>query len=532
MNELKLEDLSVKQKLGMVMIGIIRPTGYEDKYETFDENLEFVLNLIRNHSLGAVWVPPGIERRDEVMKKIKEIADYPILIMTDAESGLGEHLIGRHNALGMTGSEELAYTFGKVTAITARNWGYNVVCCPVLDMSKGVGPSGANNRSMGNDKYQVSKLAVAEARGLRDGGVLTVAKHYPGTKGKYDSHMAESSSEETKEDILDYHLYPYLELMKRGLLDGIMTSHHKLVNIDNEYTTSLSKKVIDIIREQGFQGFAITDALDMMGIKAKFGDTRAKGLCIAAGNELILPWFSAKKAYRDLCECYEEGIITDDRLDEAVCRVLEAQHKVFNSAPKFTEVTGEDVENFNRINRDGIYAHVDEGLEVPISREGRHFFTMIVRNETDIADDGKVSVDTFTNGWHFPTKITKKLETYFPNSLVRAISQFPTQAQNMNVLQDSLDYDDVIFITFAEAPAYTGSDRLTHRMVALINAMQVTNRISTIVHFGDPLVLEELSHMPRIIIGAVSPESVNAAIEVLAGDNQAKGVLTYDVNFK
>lgn len=51
-------------------------------------------------------------------------------------------------------------------------------------------------------------------------------------------------------------------------------------------------------------------------------------------------------------------------------------------------------------------------------------------------------------------------------------------------------------------------------------------------HFGDPFVLDELSHIPRIIIGRVSPDSVNAAIEVLVGDNQAKGVLTYDVNFK
>ncbi len=527
MTELKLEDLSIEQKLGMVMVGIIRPT----RYENFDEGVEFVLNQIKNHALGAVWILPRLERRDEIMKRIKEAADYPILIMTDAESGLGEHLIGRHNALGMTGSEELAYTFGKVTALTAKKMGYNVLCCPVLDMSNDTEPRGTNNRCMGSDKYQVTKLAAAEAQGLRDGGVLTVGKHYPGVRTNCDSHMAEGYSEVTKEELLDYYLYPYLELMKKDLLDGIMTSHNKLINIDNVYPTSLSKKVIDIIREQGFHGFAVTDALEMMGIKAKFGSERAKGLCVAAGNELILHWESNQKAYKALCECYEEGIITEERLDEAVCRVLEAQHKIFSRIPKFTEMSDEDVEKFNRINRDGIYAHVDEGLEIPISREGRHFFAMLVSNETEIADDGKVTVDTFTTGWYFPARITQELEKHFPNSTVRAINQFPTPNQNMRLLHDSLDYEDVIFITSAEAPAYAGSDRLTHRMVALINAMQMTNRISTIVHFGDPFVLEELSHISRIIIGTVSPDSVNAAIEVLAGDNQAKGVLTYDVKF-
>jgi len=145
---------------------------------------------------------------------------------------------------------------------------------------------------------------------------------------------------------------------------------------------------------------------------------------------------------------------------------------------------------------------------------------------------GKVSVDTFTNNWYFPAKITEKLEKTFPNSLVRAIHQFPTNHMNCNVLQDSLGYDDVIFITFAESPAYAGADNFTQRIQALINAMQMTDRISTVLHFGNPFVLEEIAHIPRKLFGSVSADSVLAAIEVLAGKREAKGKLTYDVNFK
>ena len=146
LKELKFEELSTEQKLGMVMAGIIRPIRCEDKYETFDENLEFVLNLIRSHSLGAVWVPQSTltgvkgfcDPHPDVIERVREAADYPILIFTDAESGIGEHMVGRHNAIGVADSEELAYTFGKVTAATARKKGYNVVCDPVLDMVKEV----------------------------------------------------------------------------------------------------------------------------------------------------------------------------------------------------------------------------------------------------------------------------------------------------------------------------------------------------------------------------------------------------------
>ena len=72
LKELKFEELSTDQKLGMVMAGIIRPIRCEDKYETFDENVAFVLNLIKNHSLGAVWIPQQLKNRDEIIKKVKD----------------------------------------------------------------------------------------------------------------------------------------------------------------------------------------------------------------------------------------------------------------------------------------------------------------------------------------------------------------------------------------------------------------------------------------------------------------------------
>lgn len=535
MTELKIEELTTEQKIGLVMTGIIRPLGPTDKYESFEENLEFTLELIRKRSLGAVFLPNWLENRDEIIAKIKEAADYPILIPTDAEGGLGDYKIGRHNAIGMTGNEDLAYTFGKVTAITARQMGYNVIFAPLLDMQKGWGVCEANTRSLGSDKYKVTALAKAIARGLHDGGVLTAGKHYPGADNPLhiDSHMAESYSELTKEELLDYNLYPYLELMKEDLLDGIMTSHNRLVNVDPEYPVTISKKCIDIIREQGFDGFAITDALDMMGIKAKFGDTRVKGMCTAAGNDLILPWFSTAKAYKDMTDCYNEGIITDERLDEAVRRVLAAQKKVIEMmTPKYTEITPEDASEFSRINTESVYAKADDGLDIAISRDKKHYFVMMVHNTSEVSDLGKVSVDTFTNGWYFPSRITAKLEELFPNSTVRAIHQFPTPYQNNRVLQESLEYDDVIYITFAESPAYAGCDNLTHRIVSLITAMRYNDRISTVVHFGNPFVLEELPHIPRILVGGISTNNIDATLEVLAGKRPAKGVLTYDVNFK
>ncbi len=541
LKKLKFEELTTRQKLGMTFTAHIFDYGLHTP-EEIEDNLEFALELIRNHSLGAIWVDSVHPRFYEVMQKVKEAADYPILIMRDAECGIDKtnmtgpnagRYIGAHNAIGATGDPEIAYAFGKVTGVLAREMGFNVVCNPVLDMIDCRGVCGHNMRSMGGDKYKVAELAMAEAQGLKDAGVLTVAKHYPGANGDHtmDSHMAEVLSMETEEKLLDYNLYPYIQLNNKGLLDGIMTQHSFLPNIDPKFPSSLSKKIIGLYRDQGFNGFAITDAIVMRGIAAKFGERNARGLAIANGNDLALTWELNRECFESIVECYDKGLITDERLDEAVCRVLAAQEKTL-AEPKVKELTEEDFNKCEGANRDVIYARTDEGLETALDKDGKYFFVVLSESEMEINDNGKVNVDTMGHSWHDVPAIVEKLEKTFKNSQVYAINQFPTPLQTENVLRKSVPYDEVVFVTFIEAAAYIGRECLTSRVISMIQALQVTNRVSTVVHFGNPFVLEDLVHIPRIIIGCASKYSVDYTLDVLAGDLPAKGVLTYDVNFK
>ncbi|MBQ4629587.1 MAG: hypothetical protein IJB70_01165 [Clostridia bacterium] len=518
MKELKFEELTTRQKLGMTFTAFMN-----DDNRTPEED-EFVLDLIRNHSLGMVWIQHDFAGAKELMEKVKAVADYPILIITDAGNGIGAYKVGRHNAIGTAGTEAHAYAFGKTVGVTARKMGYNIITNPVLDMKKG------SQGSMGQDKYQVTKLAKAMSRGLHDGGVITLSKHYPGAQNDsgMDSHMAETYSNATKEELLDYGLYPYLELMKENLIDGIMTTHIKLKNIDPDHPVSLSKKSIDIIREQGFDGIAITDALCMMGIRAKYDDVQAKGLAIHAGNDTILP-FGPKNSelFEQLCTAYEQGYFSEQRLDEAAKRVLNAQHKTM-IAPKDAELTKEELDLFSTIDKDGVYAKTDAGLLPSISRDGKHYFVIMVRNDTGIEAEGRVCVDTFSGRWFHPFELEKKLKKLFPNSKVAFINEFPTQMQNCRILEESLGCDELVFFTFTEFVAFLGPEHLTRRFVSLIGAMQHTNRVSTLVHFGNACVLEELPHIPRVIIGGNSEGSVDGCVEVLAGNYPAKGVPTYE----
>jgi hypothetical protein len=58
------------------------------------------------------------------------------------------------------------------------------------------------------------------------------------------------------------------------------------------------------------------------------------------------------------------------------------------------------------------------------------------------------------------------------------------------------------------------------------------NRIAAVVHCGNPFVLEDFPHVPRIIVGPGSHTATLTTIDVLASDYPAKGKPVYDVKLK
>lgn len=524
MKEIRIEDLSPRQKLGMAMIG---HCGRDDC------DVDYLEQLVREHALGGVWVMPKNGEYDHVIRRLQKAADYPLLIFTDAENGFSPYLIGRHNTIGMANSEELAYNFGLVVGKAARARGYNVVCNPLLDMVNKNATCGAVIRSLGSDKERVAALAAAEARGMRDAGVLTVGKHFPGNAQsceRVDSHMGEVQSFERPEELLDYHLFPYLHLIREGLLDGVMMGHSKFVNVDPDLPTSLSPKGIAILREHGFDGIAITDALCMMGVVAKYGEKNSVGLAVGGGADMALPFINCNQRAMDwLCACYDEGMISDERLDDAAARVLAAQHKVM-MLPDAAPITPEEEARFARLHTESVYAKTDEGVRAALNADGKYFFAVLTETEADLSQ-GAIGVDTMKNQWYHPDRIASFLRTHFPSSRVTTIGEYPTAERIERFLRETLDYE-VVFITFFNSQCYVGIECFTSRILSLMEAMQVTDRISTVLHFGNPFVLEDVPHVSRVIVGTVSQSGVAAALDVLAGKSEPKGTLTYRVRFQ
>ena len=87
--ELKFEELTAEQKLGLVLNIHINPWLRTPEWE------RFFYDQLEKRAIGSVWIQSDITDSDKMIEIIREKADYPILIITDAESGIYDYRIGR-----------------------------------------------------------------------------------------------------------------------------------------------------------------------------------------------------------------------------------------------------------------------------------------------------------------------------------------------------------------------------------------------------------------------------------------------------
>jgi len=519
---LKLEEMTTEQKIGMVFCA--------RRFQ--EDDVEFIIELVKKRSLGCVQLPVTAPH---IIKRILDAADYPLLTFNDTEKGFPTTTLPLIPLMSLSACNNPEYfrSFAKGIVRDAKAAGYNGTWGPVIDIQGGDGPCKVG-RDFSDDPKIVAERAAIMAKVYRDHGYLSTGKHYPGTSDfPLDTHMTEGYCSLSKEEIIEKNITPYVELMKKDLLPCIMTGHTIYKSIDPDYPASMSKKCIDIIRDLGFDGICFTDSFAMMGILQKYGEEKAYGLAVAAGNDIVLPNYrtSVKEAYEMFVRQYEVGVITDERLNEAVRRVLAAMEFVSERAAVTAEFTAEDEANLHAVARDCITAVCDEGIGAKLCGKDEDKLFVIVRKGASGTGIEQELNETL-GSWYKPDMIGEKIRAEFPGAGIVFVPEFPAHTDNEKVLTEATKYKEVIFVTYCDTNCYLGTDCMTRRIEALINCITHSGKTSAVVHFGNPFALKPLFHVKRIIFGYKVTESQNYAIEVLSGKTEAKGTLPYKVELQ
>ena len=517
--QLKIEEMSLEQKLGMVFCA--------RRFESA-EDIDFTIEMLNKHALGCVQMPSYMPKACEKLNEAIKAAGYPVLVFNDTEMGFPTSKIPKIPLMALAACDNKDYyrVFAKRIARDARAAGLNGTWGPVLDVLRADGPCRVY-RSFSDDPGVVAEAAEVIAEVYKKSRYLSTGKHYPGGHDyPFDTHMAEGRSNLSKEELIEFDLAPYMYLYKKGLLPCIMTAHTVFPKIDPENPASLSKPVIDIIRELGYDGLFFTDSFAMMGILQKYGEENVYGMAIAAGNDVVLPNFrhSSGKCFEMLVKNYEDGAFSEERLNEAVRRVLAAQAFVAEEPEEPVEFTAEDEALFDQISRDCLTPVTDEGVDIvlPNPESGDRLFIIVTENCYDAT---KENPEIEVAHWYNPKKLAEKIREEFPGAGIEFLPEFSGQRDNDRVLTAASGYKEVVFISFCSTTSYLGTDSLTKRTEAVLNCLVVSGKVSAIVHFGNPLALQTIRHVPRRLFGYMSAASLPYAIDALKGNITPKGKL-------
>lgn len=296
--------------------------------------------LVRDQSIGGVLFRP--DTTEAVKKKYEalgRIAKYPLLNCANLEEG-GAGVVtdgtyfGSEMQVAAANDLEMTKKFAADCAEEGKAVGVNWNFAPVVDIDKNFRNPITNVRTFGSDVQRVKENALVYVQELQRRGMAAACKHYPGDGVDYrDQHLHPTYNSLSARDWYDSYGLIYQTLIDAGLM-SVMVGHivapHVIRDVNPQTTEkdmlpgSLSREMITgVLREKfGFNGLVITDATIMGGYTMAMPRRLAIPATIAAGCDMICFTTDIHEDLQWMKEGLAEGRLTQERLDEAVLRVL------------------------------------------------------------------------------------------------------------------------------------------------------------------------------------------------------------------
>ena len=213
------------------------------------------------------------------------------LVATDAEGGLvfPAHRVADPGpsaaTLGWIDDVALTRDVHRTRGLALRELGVDLVLAPVADVDVPGNPV-IGVRAFGRDPARVTRHVVAAIEGLRAGGVLTCAKHWPGHGAtRLDSHLTLPTVERDADALASIDGAPFRAAVAAGV-DTLMLAHVHVPAWQGEPVRAVgvdAEVVRRIGTDPGFAGPRLSDAVEMHGLRP-FGPMDLLG----AGLDLVL----------------------------------------------------------------------------------------------------------------------------------------------------------------------------------------------------------------------------------------------------
>lgn len=239
------------------------------------------------------------EQIQALVKSVRQRVKKPLLITVDQEGGRVQRFRDGFTQLPAMQSfqkllptlaeqQQYAKETGWLMAAEMFALDIDLSFAPVLDLGhccKAIG-----DRSFGEQPITMLPIAEAFIDGMREMGMATTGKHFPGHGHVIaDSHLETPFDDRSKETIFNHDIQPFRQLIAKSKLSAIMPAHVIYTQCDSQPASGSAYWLKEVLRNQlNFNGVIFSDDLGMKGAGFMGDYVERSEKALNAGCDLLL----------------------------------------------------------------------------------------------------------------------------------------------------------------------------------------------------------------------------------------------------
>lgn len=314
---------------------------------TASQDEEYLKELTEKYHVGGcrynAMDSEKVKRQNEILQKYSKI---PLFIACNTEmGGNGAFSDGTYVGSGIkiaaTDDPRFAEELGRISGIEATSAGCNMAFAPVCDIHKNWQNTEIVSRAFGSDTERVADMSAAYVKGAHSvEGFASVAKHFPGNGYDLrDAHVSNCVNPLGEKAWLESFGAVYKRLFDEGV-DAVMGGHIMMpLYMKDIYGITEPEKILpatlcpeimtDLLRGTlGFNGMVVSDASHMVAMTNRMTRREMLPTCINAGCDMFLFFNDPDEDYSTMLEAYKSGTISEERMTEALKRILGLKAKL------------------------------------------------------------------------------------------------------------------------------------------------------------------------------------------------------------
>lgn len=321
--------MTVEEKAGQLFCVLFK--------EAKPEEMDYVFNILQPG--GCMYRVVPTDRAVEASRALYQRCKTPPLIAANLEKGgngiVSEGtLVGSPMEIAATDDEGMAAKMAHACAVEASAVGANWAFAPIIDIDSNFRNPITNTRTFGSDPERVRRMGRAYVEEVQRMGLAASIKHFPGDgQDERDQHLVTSINSMDCDTWMNTYGAAYKAGIEAGALTA-MVGHimqpawtkrlNPSIRDEDIMPGTLSREMMQgLLRgELGFNGLICTDATTMAGYTLAMSRRRAVPESIARGADMFLFARNLEEDYGFMLQGIRDGIITPERLDEAVTRIL------------------------------------------------------------------------------------------------------------------------------------------------------------------------------------------------------------------